>query len=180
MRWVARPAEPGSADIREKADADFRHGELEAVAGNPVRAMHRHPDAAAHHQSVDQRDIGLAKILDRNIERIFVAPELQRLAVPPGLAEIVERANVAAGREGALAGSLDHHAGNRRIVSPAIELGAQRKHHGVGDGVERLRPVERDETGRAATFEENIVGHRGRFVCFSCGQTPAASSRCIA
>ena len=95
---------PGGADIGKKADADLRHGELEAVAGDAMRAVHRHADAAAHHDAVDQRDVGLAVILDRGVERIFVAPELQRLVVLAGAAEIVERADVAAGRERALAG----------------------------------------------------------------------------
>ena len=56
---------PGRADIREKSDPDLRHGEAEAVAGDPVRAMDREPDAAAHHDPVDDRDIGLAIALDR-------------------------------------------------------------------------------------------------------------------
>ena len=83
------------------------------------------PDAAAHDQPVDQRDVGLAEILDRHVERIFVAPELQRLVVAAGLAEIVERADVAAGRECALAGGLDHHARDRRVVGPSVKLRAQ-------------------------------------------------------
>ena len=106
---LARQArqEPGGADIGEKADADFRHGELEAVAGNAMRAVHRHADAAAHDDAVDQRHIGLAESLDRGVERIFLAAEVQRLLVPAGAAQIVERANVAAGGEGAVAGGGD-------------------------------------------------------------------------
>ena len=52
--------EPGGADIGEKADAHLRHGELKAVAGDAVRAVHRHADTAAHGDAVDQRHVGLA------------------------------------------------------------------------------------------------------------------------
>ena len=38
-----------------------------------------------------------------------------------------------------------------------VELRAQRPHHVVGDGVERLRPVERDEAGRAAPLEKDFA-----------------------
>ena len=69
-------------------------------------------------------------------------------------------ADVAAGREGALAGRLDHHARDRRIVAPGVELRAQRHRHAVRDGVERLRPVEGDEAGRAAPLEQDFG--RGR------------------
>ena len=182
MRWVAMPAcngvgnaealarqraigaelarharqEPGGADIRKKADADFRHGKRETIAGNTMRAMHRHADAAAHRNAVDQRDVGLAVILDRGIERIFVAPELQRFIVAARLAEIVKRANVAAGGKGTLACGGDHHPRDRGVVGPAIELRAQRQHHGVRDGIERLRPIERDDAGGAAPLEQNV------------------------
>ena len=112
-----------------------------------MRAVHRNADATAHHDAIDQRDIGLAEILDRHIERIFVAPELQRLVAPAGLAEIVEMTNVAAGRKCTLAGGLNRHPRDGRIVRPIVELRAQCQHHGMGDGIERLRPVERDDAG---------------------------------
>ena len=123
-----------------------------------MRAVHRHADAAAHDDAVDQRDIRLAVVLDRRVERIFVAPELQRLVVAAGLAEIVEMADIAAGREGALAGGLDHDARDRRVVGPGVKLRAQRQHHRMGDGIERLRPVERDEAGGAAPLEQDFGG----------------------
>ena len=151
--------EPGGADVRKKADADFRHRELEAIAGDAVRAVHRHADAAAHDQPVDQRHIGLAIVLNRRVERIFVAPELQRLGVAAGLAQIVKRADIAAGGKGAIAGRGDDNTRDRLVIGPGVELRAQSAHHVVGDGVERLRPVERDQPRRAATFEQDAGVH---------------------
>ena len=52
--------EPGGADIGKEADADLRHGEHEPIAGDAMRAVHRDADAAAHHDAVDQRHVGLA------------------------------------------------------------------------------------------------------------------------
>ena len=125
-----------------------------------MRAVHRNADAAAHDDAVDQRDVGLAIVLDAGVERIFVAPERQRLVVLAGLAEIVERADIAAGRERPAARRRDDDARDRRIVCPVLQLRRQRPHHAVRHGVERLRPVERDEAGRAAPLEQNFdVAH---------------------
>ena len=103
--------QPRGADVRKKPDADFRHGELEFFSRDPVRSVDGNPDAAAHDDAVDQRDIGLGIMLDEGVERVFVAPERQRLGLPPGTAEVVERADVAAGRERPLAGAADDDAG---------------------------------------------------------------------
>ena len=89
---LARQAgqEPGGAHIREEADADLGHGELEPVARDPVRAVDRNADAAAHDDAVDQGDIGFRVALDRRIQGVFVAPEIERLLVAAGAAEIIE------------------------------------------------------------------------------------------
>jgi len=85
----------------------LRHGELEALAGNRVRSHAPTPDAAAHQPIVDQRDIGLRKFLIATLSG-YSSRQIAAPRCAAGLAEIVERADVAAGREGALAGSLDH------------------------------------------------------------------------
>ena len=58
-----------------------------------------------------------------------------------------------------LARGLDHHPRHRRIVGPSVELRAQRAYHAVSEGIERLRPVERDDAGGAAPLEQDVVGH---------------------
>ena len=70
----------------------------------------------------------------------------------PGL----DRAEIAAGRESAAAIGHDDDARHGFIVGPGVELRAQRMHHAVRDGVERRRPVERDDAGRAAALEEDF------------------------
>src|SRR5579872_1552611 len=98
---LARQArqKPGCSYVGEKSNTDFRHGELEIVTGNAMRTVHRYADAAAHHDTVDQGNVRLAVTLDQRVERIFVAPELQRFILFARLAEIVERADVTAGRK---------------------------------------------------------------------------------
>ena len=62
-------------------------------------------------------------------------------------------ADIAASREGALALGHDDDARNSVVVSPGGQLRAQRMHHAERDGIERLRPVQRDDAGRATALE---------------------------
>ncbi len=107
------------ADIREEADADLGHREQVAPAAGPIATVERHADAAAHHDPVDQRDIRLRVAMDQRIELVFLTPEGQRLVALSRQAEIVEAADVAAGAEGLLAGSRDHHPRAGRIPAQA-------------------------------------------------------------
>ena len=50
--------------------------------------------------------------------------------------------------------------GHRRIGAPVVELARQRPHHAEGDGVQRFRPVQRDEARGAAAFEQDVVAVR--------------------
>ena len=95
-------------------------------------------------------------MLDEGVERVFVAPERQRLGLPPGTAEVVERADVAAGRERPLAGAADDDAGDRRIAGPFLELCGQRMHHAVRHRIERLRAVQRNHPRGAASVEHDV------------------------
>ena len=110
---------PGGADVGKKADADFRHGESEIVARDAVRAMHRNADAAAHDDAVDRAPHRACGRLDPGVESVFLAQERQRLVVPPRAAEIVERADIAAGGEGAPAARGDDDPRDRGIVLPS-------------------------------------------------------------
>ena len=92
---------PRRADVGKETNADLRHGEGEPVARDTMRAMYGYAHAAAHRNAVDQCNVRLAIVLDRRVQRIFVAPELQRLLVASRLAQIVERANVAPSGKGA-------------------------------------------------------------------------------
>ena len=130
-----------------------------------MRAVHRNADTATHDDAVDQCDIGLAEILDRGVERIFVAPELQGVRLALGFAEIVQMADVATSGESALAIGHDDDARDRVVVGPGGQLRAQGMHHAMRHRIERLRPVQRDNAGRAAALEEyfgfaHVIAHK--------------------
>src|SRR3974390_1763569 len=114
-------------------------------------------DAPTHHDAIDQRDVRLAVALDRGVERIFIAPELQHLIVLPRSAEIVEMPYVAAGGEGARPCAGNDHACHRMVVRPRIKLRAQREHHCVRHCVERLRPVECNDARSAPALAEDFL-----------------------
>ncbi len=63
---------------------------------------------------------------------------------------LVDRAHVAAGAEGALAGAANDHGMDRRIGRPVGKGGSEASVVGEGQRVERLRPV--DDQGGEATL----------------------------
>ena len=67
--------EPGAAHIGEEADAGLGHGEQGVLGDQPMGAVDRHPDAAAHDHTVDERHIGLGIGVNTVIEAIFVPVE---------------------------------------------------------------------------------------------------------
>ena len=58
--------------------------------------------------------------------------------------------------------AADHHARDRRIVAPRRRAARATRAPSMGDGVERLRPVEGDETGGAAPLEQDFRSDIGR------------------
>ena len=124
--WQARQKER-RADIREEADRGLRHGERGMLGGDPIRRMHRHADAAAHADAVDQRDIRLRIGGDHQIQLVLLAEERLGLVMLAIELVLAQRADIAAGAEGAIAGALDHHAVHMRVVSPTrSERGCRR------------------------------------------------------
>ena len=121
-----------------------------------MRGMRRKSDAAAHHQSVHDRDHRLRIARDQHIELVFGGPELcgQRAA---GLRRIVQRADVAAGAKRTLAGAVDEHRTNRGIVRPFTHEGGHGHGHVERDRVQRLRPIERDPPQRTQLTDNNVA-----------------------
>ena len=149
--------EPRRADVGEKPDADFRHGELITLAGHPMRSVDRNADAAAHHDAVDQRNVRLRIMLDQRIEMDTHRARTQHLLLLAGAAEFPQRANIAAGRK-RLARPPPSRSRARPPSSccPGAQLAVECTHHAVRHGIERLRPVERDNAGRAAPLEQDF------------------------
>src|SRR4029077_2470047 len=73
------------------------------------------------------------------------------------LRRVVKRADIAAGGKSPPAGAVEQDGADRGIVGP----GAQQRRHGEGhiegDGVERLRPVERDAAQCAVFADDNVA-----------------------
>ena len=147
--------EIGAADIGEQADSGFRHREGRRLAHDAVRAVERNAYPAAHHEPVDERDEGLGKFLDRGVEPVLFGPERAgiRRAVAPAFEE---SAHIAAGREGAIAGPADDDGADPVVDRPRLQLRRDRAHHVERQRVQRPGPVERDDGGVAAPFEQDF------------------------
>ena len=83
--------------------------------------MRGEADAAAHHDAVDRRDIGLGIALDAPVQPIFLAPEGELGVMVAGPAVLVEAPDVPARAEGAPPGPTDHHAGDGVVALPGVE-----------------------------------------------------------
>src|SRR5262249_40352914 len=75
------------------------------------------------------------------------------------LAGIMERADVAAGTEGAPARAADDDRGHVCIFRPCTERVVQRGDHVERERVERLLPVERDNGERSLSIEADVHAH---------------------
>jgi hypothetical protein len=90
------------------------------------------------------------------VQPIFVPKKRKLLIVAPSNAKIIERAQIAAGREGAFAIRCDNDAADCRIGCPFAELLRETADHGRAYRIERLRPIEGDQPGCTAAVEEQI------------------------
>ena len=113
-------------------------------------------DAAPHDDAVDEGHIRFAIAFDAGVERVLFAEVVERLIVVSGTPEIVERAQVSAGRESAPTLGGDDHARDRGVVFPLRELSGERTNHCQRDRIERLRPIERHDAGDAAALEQDL------------------------
>ena len=71
--------EVAPANIGKQPNSGFRHRKDHRLACHPMAAVHRHADAATHHNAMQQRDRGLAKVLDSRVQPILIAIELERI-----------------------------------------------------------------------------------------------------
>ena len=107
-----------AADVGDEADTDFGHGHFRGVGDDADAAVGADPDAAAHHDAVHQRDIRLAEAADLRVEQILVVPELSRLG-PVGACAVIDRDDVAARAQPALAGAATPRPRGRRRRAPS-------------------------------------------------------------
>lgn len=119
--------------------------------------MNRNPDAAAHDDAIDQRDVRLRVTLDDAVEPVFLAIEIRGQSSSLGSSGIVKSADIAAGTEGPLTRALNHDATHGRIAGPGAQLRVQRAHHAEGQGIQGLGPVQRDQADAVSRLEQDVV-----------------------
>src|SRR5690242_9252062 len=148
--------QPGAADIGKEAKTDFRHRKLGPLGHHAMRTMRRQTDAAAHHNAIHERDIRLWKAGDAGVEDVLLAPEnLAEIAV--GARTVVERTDVAAGTEAAVTGSFQEDQNDIGIRLELIERLLDAAKHFERDRIDRLRPVEADDTGASLPPNDQVL-----------------------
>jgi hypothetical protein len=148
--------QPGAADIREKAEADFGHGQFRLVGDDAVRGMRRQADAATHYDAVHEGDIGFWEFLDPRVQDIFVAPQdLAEVALDLGA--LPERANVAAGAEPAFSRAFQQDHRDCGIFLEGIERPVDVVEHLQRHGIDGLRTVQADDSGRAFLARDQVA-----------------------
>ena len=157
--------QPGAADIGKEAEPDFGHREFRLVGHDAVRGMRRQADAAAHHDAVHEGDIGLWEFLDPGVQDVFLAPQdLAEIALDLGA--FPERADIAAGAQAALARAFQQDHRDRGIGLERVERLVDVAEHLQRHGIDRLRPVQADDAGRAflardqVALDDGSIGHR--------------------
>src|SRR6516164_1856745 len=136
----------------------LRHGEDRALGGDAKAAIDRDAATTAHGDAVNQGDIGFGKTVDTFNEAILFAEKIGLVVTAPALlSRIVNRAHVAAGAKGAVAGTAHEDRLDALILAPSDKLRIERPVHRQGERIERLRPVERDDAEPATALEQDFV-----------------------
>jgi len=99
---------------------------------------------------------GFGKMLDRGVQPVFVAIEVDRVGRACA-ARFIERANVAARAKRPLAGAPDGDRFDGLVRFPVRKPVPHRDAHRVRQRVERFGPVERDKAKRASPLEKDIL-----------------------
>ena len=158
-----RPRQPiCRADVGKEPDVHLRHPHLRGGRDDAAGGVHGEPHASAHRQPVHERHERQWVVGDLLVEQVLVVPEPQRLGVLFGGAEgeFALPTHIAAGAQAALAGSAQGDRVDLAAFGPGGELRPHRIDHRQVEGVDRPRPVERDDTASAAHLEQHVVGRR--------------------
>ncbi len=154
--FAGRPRQKiAAADIGQKADAGFRHGDGGGFGHDAVGGVRRNADAAAHDDPVHHRDNRLLVIGDLKIERIFLAPIVYGPRIG-GQKRIVDMTNVAAGAKGALARAAQQHEIDAVVVAPPGQRFGDLARHMTRQRIEAVGAIEGDPADPAAEVDEHI------------------------
>src|SRR3979411_3219299 len=116
--------------------------------------------ASAHHDAVHECHIGLREFGDARVENVLLAPQdLAEIAFD--FRTFIERPDVAAGAKATIAGALQQNQADRGIGLELVERFVDCPKHLQRHGIDRLRPIEADNTS-CALAPRNQVGFRIR------------------
>ena len=150
------------ADIGKQPNAGFRHRQHRALGRDSISAVDRDAGAAAHRDPVDDRDIGLRVAADAADQLVFLTEKRGRQGVVAGEAatRFVDRPDVTAGAEGALAGAADQHRLDAGVLGPGAQHRIEAAVHVERKGVEGLRPVQRYGRDPALASKQDVLWFR--------------------
>src|SRR5262245_18065307 len=97
-----------AADIGQEADADLRHAEAVALAGDAMGSVKRNADAAAEHEPVDQGHIRSDEFLEQPDMAVGGAIEFTDRALRGLLGPLMQHFEIAAARENGRVRRLHH------------------------------------------------------------------------
>src|ERR1700754_5365220 len=120
-----------------------------------MAAMRGKADAAAHHDAIHERDIGLCKFRDARVEDVLLAPQ-DFSEIARNLRTLIERADIAARAQAALARALQQNQADRRIGLEGVERLVDVAKHLQRHRIDRLRPVEANHARRALAPRDQV------------------------
>ncbi len=131
---------PAGPYVGIEAYGHLRHGEQALLGHHPKTGPGKEADAAPHADAVRHADEGLAVAMDVVIEPVLLLKEVAGIAEQCRLARlllaVIEGADVAAGAKRLLAGPLQQHADDGRILLPAGQRPLQQPDHLKAQGIE--------------------------------------------
>lgn len=133
----------------------MRVDELGVASGDQHVAGERDLEAGGDGEPGDRADDGLAAAL-------HLGDGVGRVVLDVALEDLFRRREVDAGAEGAAAAG-ENDGSHRRVVVEAAERAGEGHHHGTGERVEGLGPVDGDEgDARGVALHQNQILRRGR------------------
>ncbi len=152
--------QPAAPHIRREANPHLGHGGHEPLGREPVAGVAREPDATAHDDAIHDHDERLGVTRDAGVEGVLLRPELAR-SIGPLAGGVVERHDVAAGAQPAVALAVEQHRVDRIVLLDDVERLAELAHHLERERVDGPRPVE-GESRQPPLGAQEYVGARGR------------------
>src|SRR5262249_10334729 len=96
---------------------------------------------------------------DPVVEPVLMPEELAKQRGVAVLLRVVERADVAAGAERLVAGTIDHHGADRLVGRPFHQLLVERTDHIQCQRVQRLGTIQRGLADAVGDLEQNVGEH---------------------